>query len=230
MDADDEAGVAELERRGHPTTWTARSGSGGLHVYLRHPGRPVGNRRIPGIGELRADGGYVIAPPSRHLSGGHYEWLPGLAPWEIELATAPEWVPLEKPQQTPPVIRPADMSPPSQLSRLSRRMQDLIRHGNRGEYPSRSEADMAACVAMLGAGYNAAEVWAAMSDPNNGISEKYREKGHQGERYLTLTISKALSVTQLYRIKRRKRRTGTVGVSPRKASSGASETVVIRLV
>ena len=109
-------------------------------------------------------------------------------------------------------------------------MQDLIRHGNRGEYPSRSEADMAACVAMLGAGYNAAEVWAAMSDPNNGISEKYREKGQPGERYLALTISKALSVGQPYGPKRRMRRLGTVGVGLQKASSGASETVVIRLV
>ena len=81
LDADGEAGVTELERRGYPTTWTARSGSGGLHLYLRHPGYLVGNRKIAGIGDLRGDGGLIVAPPSLHVSGERYEWLPGRSPW-----------------------------------------------------------------------------------------------------------------------------------------------------
>jgi hypothetical protein len=81
VDADGEAGVAELERRGYPVTWTARSGSGGLHVYFRHPGHRVGNRKIAGIGDIRGDGGLIVAPPSLHISGGRYEWLPGRSPW-----------------------------------------------------------------------------------------------------------------------------------------------------
>jgi putative DNA primase/helicase len=85
VDSDGEVGVAELERRGYPVTWTARSGSGWLHVYLEHPGHRVGNWKIPGIGELRADGGYIVAPPSRHRSGGRYEWLEGLSPWDVGL-------------------------------------------------------------------------------------------------------------------------------------------------
>ncbi len=191
VDADGEAGVAELERRGYPVSWTALSGAGGLHVYLEHPGHRVGNWKISGVGDLRADGGYVVAPPSRHRSGGRYEWLPGCSPWEVGLASAPEWVPLKEPQETPRVSPPARMGPPPSLSRLSRRMQDLIRYGNSGQYQSRSEADMAACVAMLGAGYGVGEVWAVMTEPRNGISEKFFEKGSQGERYLQLTISKA---------------------------------------
>jgi hypothetical protein len=191
VDSDGETGVAELERRGYPATWTARSGSGGLHVYLGHPGHRVGNWKIPGIGDLRADGGCIVAPPSRHRSGGRYEWLPGLAPWDVDLASAPAWVPLEEPQETPRVGPPASVGPPPGLSRLSRRMQDLIRHGNRGEYESRSEADMAACVAMFGAGYTEAEVWAVMTDSANGISEKFFGAGQHGERYLALTIGKA---------------------------------------
>ena len=71
-----------------------------------------------------------------------------------------------------------------ELSRFSQRMRNLIRFGNRGEYQSRSEADMAACVALFGAGYALDEVWAVMTDPTNGISEKYFEKGLDGERYL----------------------------------------------
>jgi hypothetical protein len=81
LDADGEAGVTELERRGYPITWTARSGSGGLHLYFRHPGYPVGNRKIAGIGDLRGDGGLIVAPPSLHVSGDRYEWLPGRSPW-----------------------------------------------------------------------------------------------------------------------------------------------------
>lgn len=44
-------------------------------------------------------------------------------------------------------------------------MQDLILHGNKGEYETRSDADFAACIAMFGAGYEAPEVWAVMTDP-----------------------------------------------------------------
>ena len=180
-----------MERRGYPATWTARSGSGWLHAYLKHPGHSVGNRKLRGLGDLRADGGYVVAPPSLHRNGGHYEWLPGLSPWEVDLAPAPSWVPLEEPRETPRVSPPSNLGPPPALSRLSRRMHDLIRHGNRGEYESRSDADFAACLAMFGAGYEEAEVWAMMTDPANGISEKYFKKGSQGERYLALTIGKA---------------------------------------
>lgn len=191
VDSDGEVGVAELERRGYPATWTARSGSGWLHAYLGYPGHRVGNRKLPGIGDLRADGGYVVAPPSRHRSGGRYEWLPGLSPWEVDLAPAPSWVPLEEPRETPRVSPPANVGPSPELSGLSRRMRDLIRHGNRGEYESRSEADFAACWAMFGADYPEAEIWAVITDPANGISEKFFEKGSHGERYLALTIGKA---------------------------------------
>lgn len=56
---------------------------------------------------------------------------------------------------------------------------------------------MAACVAMFGAGYSEAEVWAVMTDQTNGISEKFFEKGRGGERYLALTIGKAEARTEV---------------------------------
>ena len=34
--------------------------------------------------------GYVLIAPSRHFSGTCYDWAPGKAPWEIEMAEAPE--------------------------------------------------------------------------------------------------------------------------------------------
>jgi hypothetical protein len=86
---------------------------------------------------------------------------------------------------------PKEIGPAPELSRLSSRMRDLIRHGNRGEYRTRSDADFAACIAMFGAGYETGEVWATMTDHTNGISEKFLEKGRYGERYLALTIGNA---------------------------------------
>jgi len=77
------------------------------------------------------------------------------------------------------------------LSRLPESVLKLIRHGNGTEYPSRSEADWAVCVAMFQAGYGLDEVWLIMTNPENGISEKFYGKGPRGEDYLELTISKA---------------------------------------
>lgn len=57
----------------------SRSGSGGVHVWLRvDPGLRVKSRPrvLPNV-DLKADGGYVLAPPSGHTSGGFYEWLGG---------------------------------------------------------------------------------------------------------------------------------------------------------
>jgi len=34
--------------------------------------------------------GYILIAPSRHFSGTTYDWKPGHAPWEMEIATAPE--------------------------------------------------------------------------------------------------------------------------------------------
>ncbi|MDP9488054.1 MAG: bifunctional DNA primase/polymerase [Actinomycetota bacterium] len=194
VDADGPSGVAELKRRGFPRTWTATSGSGGMHVYLEHPGRPVRNQKLSGIGDLKADGGLVAVAPSLHKIGRLYEWIEGLSPWDLPLAPPPSWLTLAPQKHTavPPKPRPEAPDLEPELSRLPRGVRDLIREGDRGRYPSRSEADFAVCVTMFRAGYGLAEVWDVMTSPHNGISEKFFEKGNQGEAYLKLTIGKAL--------------------------------------
>ncbi|MCY1078870.1 bifunctional DNA primase/polymerase [Archangium lansingense] len=70
-------GVASLNALGQvPVTLSARTGSGGLHLYFKHPGGRVPSTSSKvGLGiDVRADYGYVIAPPSGHISGGRYEW------------------------------------------------------------------------------------------------------------------------------------------------------------
>ena len=60
-----------------PRTLEVLTGSGGgsRHLYFRYPiGLQIGNsagRIAPGI-DVRGDGGYVVAPPSRHISGNRY--------------------------------------------------------------------------------------------------------------------------------------------------------------
>jgi hypothetical protein len=87
--------LERLERRfGRlPMTVESRTGGGGRHLYFKHPGYPVRNRAGIGQGiDLRGDGGYVVAPPSVHPTGGRYEWLPGRSPEELAPAPPPRWL------------------------------------------------------------------------------------------------------------------------------------------
>ncbi|MFF0822159.1 bifunctional DNA primase/polymerase [Micromonospora haikouensis] len=67
-----------------PPTAYVVTGSGGLHLYYRHPGDPVpcsqgkhGQGLGPGV-DVKADGGYVVLPPSVHpRTGRPYQWAPG---------------------------------------------------------------------------------------------------------------------------------------------------------
>ncbi len=58
-----------------PETLTAKTPSGGRHLYYRVKDCEYGNRvgLLPGV-DVRANGGYVVAPPSV-LPNGSYEWL-----------------------------------------------------------------------------------------------------------------------------------------------------------
>jgi putative DNA primase/helicase len=89
LDADSPEAEAELKRRGHPVTPMVRTARG-LHVYFAHPGGELPTRIGLGEGlDLKGDGGYVAAPPTRHPSGAHYEWI--IPPEEAEPAELPAW-------------------------------------------------------------------------------------------------------------------------------------------
>jgi hypothetical protein len=45
----------------------------------------------PGI-DVRARGGYIVAPPSRHISGRSYAWSVDHHPADVPLAKAPDWL------------------------------------------------------------------------------------------------------------------------------------------
>lgn len=83
-----------LRGRELPDTVEQITGSGGRHLFYR---RPEGDDRyktttsvLPGV-DSRADGGYVIAPPSRHVSGRTYAWEVSSDPEDVQVAEAPAW-------------------------------------------------------------------------------------------------------------------------------------------
>jgi hypothetical protein len=71
-----------------------RTGGGGEQILFSAPtgwSPPTFKASAVGI-DVRGQGGFMVAPPSMHTSGHSYEWLPGLAPWQVELAVAPDWL------------------------------------------------------------------------------------------------------------------------------------------
>ncbi|PJK29892.1 bifunctional DNA primase/polymerase [Minwuia thermotolerans] len=95
VDIDDKAGRCGgvtwlelcLEHCGPIDTLTARTASGGRHLYFR-PSRPVGNSagRLGDGLDVRGAGGYVVAPGST-IDGREYEWKT-----VAEIADAPQWL------------------------------------------------------------------------------------------------------------------------------------------
>jgi hypothetical protein len=74
-----------LKPDGSPIVQTSR----GWHVYYRHPETAIGNAVgiLPGV-DIRCDGGYVIAPDSKHISDSVYTW--SVEPSGLPLPLLPE--------------------------------------------------------------------------------------------------------------------------------------------
>ena len=80
-----------------PPTVEARSMNGGRHLYFKYPehytvknlaGKDGFNRKLTDI-DVRGDGGYIVAPPSK-INGKSYDWIH--SPYEYEIEEAPYWL------------------------------------------------------------------------------------------------------------------------------------------
>jgi hypothetical protein len=70
-----------------------RTGGGGRQLLFRAPaGVVVPTCKTARGVDIRGHGGFAMLPPSMHESGRAYEWLPGQAPDEIDVALAPAWL------------------------------------------------------------------------------------------------------------------------------------------
>jgi hypothetical protein len=121
--AEGEDTLAQLEAEHGPlplTRWV-RTGSGGRHAYFRSQ-EHLGNscRRVgPGL-DGRGKGGYVLVPPSVHVSGTAYSWMN-----QDRAAQLPRWL-LE-------LLRPPAPPSPAPTSRIGRPRGDYGRAALAGE-------------------------------------------------------------------------------------------------
>lgn len=75
-----------------PRTWQVASGGDGDHYYFKTDvDVPTRSNLFPGI-DLKATGGFIVAPPSLHASGKQYAWIRHRAPGDLELAPLPGWL------------------------------------------------------------------------------------------------------------------------------------------
>jgi len=77
-----------------PDTVEVMTGGGGRHFYFKAPAHIVKNSAgLVGNGiDVRGENGYVLAPPSEHISGGRYEWEASSEPSAVDLAEMPKWL------------------------------------------------------------------------------------------------------------------------------------------
>lgn len=114
LDAEAELKKLETEHAALPDTVESITGRG-RHLFFKWPEREVRNsvgKLAPGI-DLRAHGGYVIAPPSVHPSGKRYAWSVDSA---NAFASIPEWL-LDR------------ITTPFDTTATATAWADLIRHG-----------------------------------------------------------------------------------------------------
>lgn len=92
IDLDGPEGLAEWQSIAAPhepiTTLTSLTGGGGAHLLFRWPGLPINNSPISENIHVRADGGYVVAPPSIHPNGTPYRWQDE----SVAVADMPIWL------------------------------------------------------------------------------------------------------------------------------------------
>jgi hypothetical protein len=152
-----------------PCTLTARTPSGGWHFYLAWPGVELRNSAgalDDGL-DIRAEGGYVAAPPSVIPRVGTYEWQQG----QSHVAAAPAWLLrlLRKPERpTRPsklVTLPRDVA----VTLAQRVLAERARQVTTAPV-SRRNVTLNACAFYIGSHFVAAgllesaEVWAVLTD------------------------------------------------------------------
>src|SRR5215204_7054657 len=133
LDVDGPEGEEELRKHGHPVTPMVRTARGGMHLYFKHPEQHVRTRiRVaPGL-DVKASGGYVVAPPSVGENGRAYEWI--LSPDDAELADPPEWLMwlLERERAKGPAAPVGERIPPGERNKVLASLAGSMRRRGMG--------------------------------------------------------------------------------------------------
>lgn len=93
---DGERSLAKLidEHEPLPDTAVSITGSGGRQFFYAYPQAPLYNTtsRIAKNLDTRGEGGYVVLPPSRHITGRNYSWVKDHSLKQLGFLDAPEWL------------------------------------------------------------------------------------------------------------------------------------------
>jgi hypothetical protein len=85
--------LAEHNNGMEPETCQQVTGGGGRQLFFKAPAEWHAPTNKTPIGvDIRGQGGFAVLPPSLHVSGSAYTWKDGCAPWETEIALAPDWL------------------------------------------------------------------------------------------------------------------------------------------
>lgn len=201
LDADaykDAYAGADMLTDAEQETPTALSGGGGAHLwYRKHVGATYSNApgTLPAGVDVRADGGYVVLPPSMHSSGRRYTWELGYGLDEIEAQPLPQRIHdvliaatakagAAKAQfNGEPTTEPPDLD----AWRVAPEIYKLITEGA-PQGSDRSKLDAKVCTALLYAGADADDILAVFEHYPIGKNGKFAERGRD---YLAMTIGKA---------------------------------------
>lgn len=150
FDLDSEEAVQYAEEQGGFPEYTVKAKTGrGYHVYMKHPGFDVSNKVNKDLDiDIRADGGYVAAPPSVHGSGHQYEWEEGFSISQIDPAPCSPWMidylqdisrndPVEEKQTEPLPEKPETIRPDDQTTKGTTEVkpkEPKAQETNRNEY------------------------------------------------------------------------------------------------
>ncbi len=137
--------IEEMGAPEHVATVLTGRGDGGLHIYCTPGGNktiPNGKHGLPNKIEVKGAGGYVVAPPSRHVSGGTYTYLTEitgtihgkkpLATWLAELDTEPAPVVPIRPTMTMPSMPASGDNVTKYRNAVIQSACDAIAHAGEG--------------------------------------------------------------------------------------------------
>jgi hypothetical protein len=117
--------------------------AGGFHYYVTPGGQktiPSGKRGLPQKIEIKGQGGYIVVPPSTHITGRTYQWVKSIDGQTHGDTDYPQWlatVNATQPQHTPPTpVTPINIDTTDKTARYGAavltRACELIRNTNEG--------------------------------------------------------------------------------------------------
>lgn len=164
------------------------TGSGGQHLYFRYPESATVRSGQDVLGpavDIRADGGYVIAPPSKHISGQEYFWD---ADWELlDIPEAPDWLvhlASSRPREDSPADTPETPLAPEQVREIRSALTCVVSDSR----DTWCEIGMA--LHSTGAGEQAYGLWAEWSQQSDKYDPKDQRrtwKSFKGDSGITLS-------------------------------------------